>query len=86
LGHDGLVLDVAFPQADAAALIKDEIELVVQVNGKLRGKITVAVNAENQVIEQLALTEENVQKHLDGKTVKKVVIVPKKLVNIVVAG
>ncbi len=85
LGHDGLVLDVAFPQADAAALIKDEIELVVQVNGKLRGKITVAVNAENQVIEQLALTEENVQKHLDGKTVKKVVIVPKKLVNIVVS-
>jgi len=45
----------------------------------------VAVNAENQVIEQLALTEENVQKHLDGKTVKKVVIVPKKLVNIVVS-
>jgi leucyl-tRNA synthetase len=86
LGHDGLVIDVAFPQADAAALIKDEIELVVQVNGKLRGKITVVVNAENQVIEQLALTEENVRKHLDGKTVKKVVIVPKKLVNIVVAG
>lgn len=86
LGHDGLVIDVAFPQADATALIKDEIELVVQVNGKLRGKITVAVNAENQVIEQLALTEENVQKHLDGKTVKKVVIVPKKLVNIVVTG
>jgi len=76
---------VAFPQADMTALIKDEIELVVQVNGKLRGKITVAANAENQVIEKLALTEENVQKHLDGKTVKKVVIVPKKLVNIVVA-
>jgi leucyl-tRNA synthetase len=85
LGHDGLVIDVPFPQSDATALIKDEIELVVQVNGKLRGKITVAVNAENQVIEQLALTEENVQKHLDGKTVKKVVIVPKKLVNIVVS-
>jgi leucyl-tRNA synthetase len=85
LGHDGLVIDVAFPQADMTALIKDEIELVVQVNGKLRGKITVAANAENQVIEQLALTEENVQKHLDGKTVKKVVIVPKKLVNIVVS-
>ncbi|MEZ5671054.1 MAG: class I tRNA ligase family protein [Thiotrichaceae bacterium] len=85
LGHEGLVIDVAFPHADTAALVKDEIELVVQVNGKLRGKITVAVNTENQVIEQLALTEENVQKHLDGKTVKKVVIVPKKLVNIVVA-
>jgi len=85
LGHDGLVIDVAFPQSDMTALIKDEIELVVQVNGKLRGKITVAVNAENQEIEELALTEENVQKHLDGKTVKKVVIVPKKLVNIVVS-
>ena len=60
------------------------MELVVQVNGKLRSHISVNCNADNQLIEQVALNDENVQKYLQGKSAKKVIIVPKKLVNIVI--
>jgi len=56
----------------------------VQVNGKLRGKITVAASADKQAIEEQALAEENVIKFIDGKAVRKVIVVPKKLVNIVI--
>jgi len=73
-----------WPQADAAALVQDEIELIVQVNGKLRGKIRVAADAKPVVIEQLALENEQVRRFMDGKAVKKVVMVPGKLVNIVI--
>jgi leucyl-tRNA synthetase len=69
---------------DAAALVQDEIELVLQVNGKLRGSITVAKDASKEAIEQLALANPNVQKFMEGKPAKKVVVVPGRLVNIVV--
>ena len=68
---------------DESALAQDEIGYVVQVNGKLRGKITVAADADNSVIEAAALADENVQRFIDGLTVRKVIVVPKKLVNIV---
>ena len=78
------LLDQPWPQADPAALVQDEIELVVQVNGKLRGQIRIAKDAERATIERLALANDQVQKFVAGQTVKKVVVVPGRLVNIVV--
>lgn len=85
LGHSGLIMDAAWPQVDKSALVREELNLVVQVNGKLRGHITVAADADKQSIETIALKESNVQRFIAGKTVKKVIVVPKKLVNVVVA-
>ncbi len=73
-----------WPVADQAALVRDEIELMLQVNGKLRGKFKVAADADKAAIEQAALASEDVQKYLDGQTARKVVVVPGRLVNIVV--
>ena len=73
-----------WPAVDASALVQDEIELMVQVNGKLRGSITVAKDADRAVIEAAALANENVQKFTEGQPPKKVVVVPGRLVNIVV--
>ncbi|MBA3023007.1 MAG: leucine--tRNA ligase [Sideroxydans sp.] len=72
-----------FPKADPAALVQDEIELMIQVNGKLRGKLLVSKDADKASIEQLALAHEAVQRHLEGATAKKVIVVPGRLVNVV---
>jgi len=84
LGEDGLVMDAAWPEADASALETDEIHLVVQVNGKLRGQIKVGRDAAREDIERLALAEENVARHIEGHEVRRVVVVPGRLVNVVV--
>ena len=73
-----------FPQADASALVQDEIELVLQINGKLRGSLRVAASADRAAIEAAAVASPVAQKHLEGKAPKKVVVVPGRLVNIVV--
>ena len=83
-GHDGLIADAAWPTFDPALLIDDQVTLAIQVNGKLRGTIAVAVNAARDEIEKLAMAESNVAKFLEGQTVKKVIVVPGKIVNIVV--
>jgi leucyl-tRNA synthetase len=86
LGHaETLIEDQPWPKADAEALKKDAITLAVQVNGKLRGQIEVGVNVSREEIEKLALADAQVQKFLTGFTVKKVIVVPGKIVNIVVA-
>ena len=72
-----------FPQSDETALVQDEIELMIQVNGKLRGSLRVSKDADKASIEQLALAHEAVQRHLDGGTAKKVIVVPGRLVNVV---
>ncbi|HNN08889.1 MAG TPA: leucine--tRNA ligase, partial [Azospira sp.] len=72
-----------FPKADASALTQDEIELMLQVNGKLRGSLKVAANADKASIESLALASEAAQKFMEGRPAKKVVVVPGRLVNIV---
>ncbi|MBI3222148.1 MAG: leucine--tRNA ligase [Nitrosomonadales bacterium] len=77
------LLDQPYPEADSAALVQDEIELVIQVNGKLRGNLRVAKDADKATLEQLALAHEAVQKHLAGAVPKKIVIVPGRLINIV---
>ncbi|MEW6678920.1 MAG: leucine--tRNA ligase [Pseudomonadota bacterium] len=74
----------AWPQADEAALVQNEVELMLQVNGKLRGKFKVAVDAGKEAIEAAALASPELQKHLDGQSPKKVVVVPGRLVNVVV--
>jgi leucyl-tRNA synthetase len=84
LGHDEIAATVAWPSVDESALAQDSIELVVQVNGKLRGKITVPVDAAQDAIQSAALADENVQRFLEGKTPKKIIVVPRKLVSIVV--
>jgi leucyl-tRNA synthetase len=84
LGHAGLIVDAPWPKADPAALAQDTVELIVQVNGKLRGKICVPVTAEREAVERAALAEENVRRFIGDKEIKKVIFVPGKLVNLVV--
>ena len=81
----GAILDAPWPEVDEKALVADDMTLVVQVNGKLRGSVTVPAQAAKEEIEQAALANENVKKFTDGKTIRKIIIVPKKLVNIVAA-
>jgi leucyl-tRNA synthetase len=83
MGMQGEIIHAAWPQVDEAALVQNEIELVVQVNGKLRASIKVARDADIASIEAIALAHEHVQKFLTGKP-KKVIVVPGKLINIVV--
>ena len=84
----GLGKDVSvapWPQADEQALVKDTIEMILQVNGKMRGKMEVAANADKDSIEAAALANDNVQRFIDDKTVRKIIVVPGKLVNVVAA-
>ena len=85
LGHKEPLIDVAWPKSDPSALEQSEIELVVQVNGKLRGKIKVDKQADQKQIETLAMEEENVKRNIEGKTIRKVIVIPSRLVNIVVS-
>ncbi len=82
--RSGDLLDTAWPQVDAAALVQDEIELVLQVNGKLRGSITVAAGADKAQIEAAALASEAFVKQAAGAAPKKVIVVPGRLVNVVI--
>lgn len=76
--------DAGWPQVDEAALVQSEVTLMVQVNGKLRGQIIVSADADQATIETAALAEPGAQRFIDGKTPKKIIVVPKRLVNIVV--
>jgi leucyl-tRNA synthetase len=79
----GLLSEQAWPEVDEQYLVEDEIEMVVQVNGKVRDRMTVAIDAEKEAIEAQALGLEGVGRHTEGLTVRKVIVVPKKLVNVV---
>ena len=85
LGNDSLLAEQAWPVYDESALVRDSIELVVQVNGKLRSKISVPVDADSDAIENIALEDEKIQNNIQDKTVRKVIVVPGRLVNLVVA-
>jgi leucyl-tRNA synthetase len=86
LGHQGSVADRRWPPVDTTALKQDNLEIVVQVNGKLRGRVSVPVQAADDKVREIALADEAVARYVTGKDVKKVIVVPGKLVNIVVAG
>ncbi|MDA0237284.1 MAG: leucine--tRNA ligase [Proteobacteria bacterium] len=84
LNFEGDLQYASWPQVDEAALVRDEIELVVQVNGKLRSKITVSASASKEEVEDIALGDELVQNYVQSQAIKKIVLVPGRLVNIVI--
>ncbi len=84
LGEEGAVVDAPWPVVDDNALGRSEVEIVVQVNGRLRARVVVPAGADREAIEAAALAATNVQKFIDGKSIRKVVVVPDKLVNVVV--
>ncbi|WP_323752489.1 leucine--tRNA ligase [Marinobacter sp.] len=83
LGHSETVVDASWPIADESAMVRSEIEVVLQVNGKVRAKQSVPADISKDDLEKLALENENVQRFAEGKTVRKVIVVPGKLVNVV---
>ncbi|HEY0892850.1 MAG TPA: class I tRNA ligase family protein, partial [Cellvibrio sp.] len=83
LGHKNIPLNEKWPTLDESALTRSTVEVVIQVNGKLRGKLDVAIDAPKEQLEADALAQENVQRFLEGITVRKVIVIPNKLVNIV---
>ncbi|MDT3392057.1 MAG: class I tRNA ligase family protein, partial [Bacillota bacterium] len=83
LGHDESITYAAWPTYDASALVEDTVEVVLQVNGKLRSKVQINKDTSKDDMEKLALADPKVQEFIAGKTVRKVIAVPQKLVNIV---
>jgi leucyl-tRNA synthetase len=83
LGYEGLIIDASWPEVDEDALVKDSLLYVVQVNGKVRAKLDVPASAAKEEVEAMALGDERVKKFTDGQTIRKVIVVPGKLVNIV---
>jgi leucyl-tRNA synthetase len=85
LGHSTAPVDDRWPEADPAALVEDVVEIVVQVNGKLRGRISVAAGADKEAISALALADENVRRFVADKNIRKTIVLPeRRLVNVVV--
>jgi leucyl-tRNA synthetase len=84
LGHETAVTDERWPNVDKSALLADTMQIIVQVNGKLRARIEVATGVGNEVVEQVALADDNVQRFIADQPVRKVIVVPGKLVNVVV--
>ena len=84
LGHTNDIVDQPWPQHDEQALVRDSLELMIQVNGKLRDKITVAADADDELIKTTALNSEKIQNHIKQQAVKKIIVVKGRLVNIVV--
>ncbi len=84
MGFESSVLLAQWPSYREDALLKDDLLIVVQVNGKLRSRFTVDPDADDETIKELALSDQRIQKFIGGKTIKKVIVVRKKLVNIVV--
>jgi leucyl-tRNA synthetase len=83
LGHTDAAIEQSWPEADVAAMQADTVNMVVQVNGKVRAKIEMPADAENDAVEALALADAGVQKHIGDATVRKVIVVKGRLVNIV---
>lgn len=83
LGHAGAAVDQPWPDVDEQALEQDEVDLVLQVNGKLRGRMRMFANADEATIREAALADNNVQRFLEGLTVQRVIVVPGRLVNVV---
>jgi leucyl-tRNA synthetase len=84
LGHGGAVVDERWPEPDVRALERASVEVVVQVNGKLRGRVTVPAGADEATVREAALADANVQRFMEGRPVRKFVYVPGKLANVVV--
>lgn len=86
LGHSNAIIDAPWPKADPSALTQDQFEMVVQVNGRLRGRVVVNKDSSDDLIKEQALSDPNVQRFIADNTIKKIIVVPKKLINIVITG
>ena len=84
LGYDSSIIDESWPTHNPELMVQENVEIVIQVNGKLRSKITVDQSIDDKALEELVMMDEKIKKYTDGHTVKKIIIVPKKLVNIVI--
>ena len=84
LGHATLLVDAPWPKADPALIVDDMVTVAVQVNGKLRGTVELAMDAAEEDVRNAALGIGNVRSFIDGRTVRKVIVVPNRIVNIVV--
>lgn len=84
IGEPGLIAEAAWPPVDPALLVEDEVTIAIQVKGKLRDTLTVAKGLPRSELEALALASDKVQRALEGAEVKKMIVVPDRLVNIVV--
>jgi leucyl-tRNA synthetase len=85
LGHEGAVMDANWPNVDESALVQDSVLIVLQVNGKLRDRIEVVKDLSKDDLEKKALENDAVKRFSDGKTLRKVIVVPGRLVNVVVS-
>jgi len=84
LGYDSSIIDESWPTHNPELMVQENVEIVIQVNGKLRSKITVDQSIDDKALEESVMMDEKIKKYTDGHTVKKIIIVPKKLVNIVI--
>jgi leucyl-tRNA synthetase len=84
LGHKTLIADTLWPVAAQEMLVDDKVTIAVQVNGKLRGTLNIAKDSDKETIEQAALMLEGVQTFIEGKDVRKIIVVPNKIVNVVI--
>jgi leucyl-tRNA synthetase len=85
MGHEELLANSTWPEADESARVKTSITIVVQVNGKLRAQFETVPGASREAVQEIALAEANVQRHIEGKAIRKIIHVPDKLLNIVVS-
>jgi leucyl-tRNA synthetase len=83
LSREGLIADAAWPKADPALLVEDEVTIAVQINGKLRDTLTAPKGASREALEEMALASDKVARMLGGEPPRKVIVVPDRLVNIV---
>jgi leucyl-tRNA synthetase len=83
-GHNNTIAYETWPVCDESKLVDDEVNMAVSVNGKLRNTIKVAVDSDQEVVKEIAMNDEKVARHLEGKEIVKVIVVPNKIVNIVV--
>lgn len=83
MGHSNSVHNVAWPKVDESALVQEEVEIAVQINGKVRGKIVVPAQADRSAVEEQAVQHPTIQAWIEGKAIRKVIVVPGKLINIV---
>jgi leucyl-tRNA synthetase len=83
LGHRTMVVDTPWPKADPSLVKSDTITIAVQVNGKRRGEITIAAEADEAAVREAAMRDEGVVRSLEGKAPKRVIVVPRRIVNIV---
>ncbi|MBY0431645.1 MAG: class I tRNA ligase family protein, partial [Rhodospirillales bacterium] len=84
LGHDGMLAEARWPKAEADLLVDSTVNLAVQVNGKMRGTVVVPMNADQKTAETAALALDTVQAAISGKPVRKIILVPNRIVNVVV--